>query len=143
VRFLFVFSLRTKCRRYSSTKKEDTNMNIMFAIRIGIVGALLGAMGCAPAVVTPLPPTVRRIAVLPPYQPGAAADRAGTSSDLAGLTSKTIGDVLAQQARARLAEKGFDVIEPSVVKLATKDRVPTNPQMAAQIMQEAKLDAAA
>ena len=127
----------------SSTKKEDTNMNIIFIVTIGIASALLGALGCAPAVVTPLPPTVRRIAVLPPYQPGAAATRAGTSGDLAGPTSRTIGDVLAQEARARLAEKGFDIIESSMVKLATKDRVPTSPQMAAQIMQEARLEAAA
>ena len=111
--------------------------------RIGFISALLGAMCCTPPVVTSLPPTVRRVAVLPPYQPGAADTRAGTSSDLVGLPSRTIGDVLAQQARARLAEKGFDVIEHSVVKLATKDRMPTSPQMAAQIMQEAKLDAAA
>ena len=43
----------------------------------------------------------------------------------------------------RLEEKGFDVVAPSVVTLATKDRVPTSPQMAAQIMEEAHLDAAA
>ena len=55
----------------------------------------------------------------------------------------TVGDVLAQQARVRLAEKGLDVVAPSVVKLATKDRVPTSPQMAAQIMEEARLDATA
>ena len=41
-------------------------MNVLFSIRIGLVSVLLGAMGCAPAVVTSLPPTVRRIAVLPP-----------------------------------------------------------------------------
>jgi hypothetical protein len=64
-------------------------------------------------------------------------------TDVPGLPSRTIGDVLAQQARAQLAAKGFDVIEPSVVKLATKDRVPTSPQMAAQILSEANLDAAA
>jgi hypothetical protein len=51
--------------------------------------------------------------------------------------------VLAQQARAQLAAKGFDVVEPSIVKLATKDRVPTSPQMAAQILRDGKLDAAA
>jgi hypothetical protein len=55
----------------------------------------------------------------------------------------TVGDVLAQQARARLAEKGYSVIPPSVVKLATNDRAPTSPQMAAQIVREANLNAAA
>lgn len=116
----------------------------MFIIRIGIVSALLGAMGCAPAVVTPLPPTVRRIAVLPPYYRGAAETRtASTDSDLLRPLKITVRDLLAQQARARLTEKGLEVIEPSDVKLATQDRVPTSPQMAAQIMEEAHLDATA
>jgi hypothetical protein len=110
--------------------------------RIALIGTLLGATGCAQTVVTPVPQTVRRIAVLPPYQPGAAA-RTGADDNLPGLPTRTIGDLLAQQARARLAQKGFDVVEPSVVKLATKDRVPTSPKMAAQIAQGAKLDAAA
>jgi hypothetical protein len=118
-------------------------MSMTFVTRIVFVSTLLIAIACTPPVVTSLPPTVRRVAVLPPYQPGAADARAGTSSDLVGLPSRTIGDVLAQQARARLAAKGFDVIEPSVVKLATKDRMPTSAQMAAEITQEAKLDAAA
>jgi hypothetical protein len=54
-----------------------------------------------------------------------------------------VGEVLAQQARARLAEKGLEVIEPSVVKLTTQNRMPTNPQMAAQILRDANLDAVA
>jgi hypothetical protein len=54
-----------------------------------------------------------------------------------------VAEVLAQQARARLTQKGFEVIAPSVVALATKGRTPTSPQMAAQIMEEAHLDAAA
>jgi hypothetical protein len=51
--------------------------------------------------------------------------------------------VLAQQARIRLAERGLHVVAPSVVQLATGGRAPTSPQMAAQIMEEAHLDAAA
>jgi hypothetical protein len=51
--------------------------------------------------------------------------------------------VLAQQARLQLAAKGLDVIDPISVKVATKERIPTSPQMAAQIMEEAHLDAAA
>jgi hypothetical protein len=102
---------------------------------------LVGATACTPPTVTPLPSTVRRIAVLPPYQAGVAAG--GAKSDVPGLPSRTVGDVLARQARARLAEKGFEVLSPGVVNAATKDRVPTSPQMAAQIMEEAHLDAAA
>jgi hypothetical protein len=112
-------------------------------IRIGLISLLLTAMGCTSAVVTPMPPTVRRIAVLPPYKPGAAALAAPTDSDLPSPLERTVGDVLAQQARARLTERGLQVIEPSVVKLATKDRVPSSPQMAAQIVEEANLDATA
>ena len=54
-----------------------------------------------------------------------------------------MGDVLAQQARARLAEKGLDVLDPIDVKVATGDRIPTSPQMAAQIVEKANLDATA
>ena len=115
-----------------------------FSIRVVLVGALFGAIGCTSTVVTSLPQSVRRIAVLPPYRLGAADTRpTATESELSRLPSRTIEDVLAQQARMRLEEKGFDVVAPSVVTLATKDRVPTSPQMAAQIMEEAHLDAAA
>ena len=101
---------------------------------------MLGAVACAPAVVTPLPQNVHRIAVLPAYQAGAVDARTGADS---GLPIMTVGDVLAQQARIRLAEKGFEVLSPSAVKVATKDRVPTSPEMAAQILREANLDAVA
>ena len=124
--------------------KVHTNMSMTFIFRIGLVSVLLTALGCAPAVVTPMPPTVRRIAVLPPYYLGAPdTPAAGTDSDLLRPLQMTVGDVLAQQARMRLAERGLDVVAPSVVQLATRGRVPTSPQMAAQIMEEAHLDAAA
>ena len=87
-------------------------MSMTFIVRIGLVSVLLTAMGCAPAVVTPMPPTVRRIAVLPPYYLGAAdTPAAGTDSDLLRPLQMTVGDVLAQQARMRLAERGLDVID--------------------------------
>jgi len=112
-------------------------------IRIELIATLLGVVACAPAVVTPLPQNVRRIAVLPAYQRAAAAER-GSSADKysVGLPNMTVGDVLAYQARLRLAEKGFEVLSPGAVKVATKDRAPTSPQMAAQILREANLDAA-
>jgi hypothetical protein len=117
-------------------------MSTTFIIRIAFIAALLGAVACAPAVVTRLPQTVRRIAVLPPYELAADDTRtARTETAVPGLPSRTIGDVLAQHARTRLVEKGFEVLEPSVVKLATKDRLPSSPQMAAQILREANLDA--
>jgi hypothetical protein len=116
-------------------------MGVKFVTRSALVSVLLGAMACAPVIVTPLPQNVRRIAVLPPYQPGTADSRTGADSGLPVLQSMTVGDVLAQQARIRLAEKGFEVLNSSAV--ATKDRVPTSPEMAAQILREANLDAVA
>jgi hypothetical protein len=120
------------------------NTRMGFTIRVALVGALFGAIGCTSTVVTSLPQSVRRIAVLPPYRLGAADTRpAATESQLLGLPSRTIEDLLAQQARAQLQAKGFDVVAPTELKLATKDRVPTSPQMAAQILRQANLDAAA
>src|SRR5262245_30134789 len=120
-------------------------MNITFIFRVGLVSALLAAIGCAPvAVVTSLPPTFRRIAALPPYRLAAADTRpTATESQLWGLPSRTIEDLLAQQARTQLQAKGFDVVAPTELKLATKDQVPTSPQMAAQILRQANVDAAA
>jgi hypothetical protein len=119
-------------------------MSIRSLIGIGLVSVLLAAMGCAPAVVTPMPQAVRRIAVLPPYYRGAAETRtASADTALVRPLEMTVGDVLAQQARVRLAEKGLEVIDPIDVKVATKDRIPTSPQMAAQIMEDAHLDATA
>jgi hypothetical protein len=113
-------------------------------IRIGLVSVLLTAMGCTSAVVIPMPLTVRRIAVLPPYRLGAVEIGAESPGDyLSFPLEMTVGDVLAQQVRLRLAEKGLKVLDPISVKVATKDRTPTSPQMAAQIMEEAHLDATA
>jgi len=109
-------------------------------IRIALIATLLGVVACAPAVVTPLPQNVRRIAVLPAYQAGVVDASIGADN---GLPVLTVRDVLAQQARIRLAEKGFEVLSPSAVKVATKDRVPTSSEMAAQILREANLDAVA
>jgi hypothetical protein len=120
-------------------------MSITSIIRGVLVSGLFGAMACTPpAVVTSLPQNVRRVVVLPPYRLGVADTRpTATESELLGLPSRTIEDLLAQQARAQLTAKRFDVVEPSIVKLATKDRVPTSPQMAAQIVEQAQLDATA
>jgi len=99
-------------------------------------------VGCASAGVTSLPPTVRRVAVLAPYYRDAAdTGSVYTDNNTVRPIGLTVGDVLAQQARTRLTEKGFDVIEPGIMKMATKNRVPTNTQMAAQILEEAHLDA--
>jgi hypothetical protein len=73
-------------------------------IRIALIATLVGVVACAPAVVTPLPQNVRRIAVLPAYQAGVVDASIGADS---GLPVLTVRDVLAQQAGIRLAEKGI------------------------------------
>jgi hypothetical protein len=116
----------------------------MTFIRLGLVSVLLGAMGCAPVVVIPMPQAVspdRGSAAIQAWRRRYSV--AGTDSANSPRLEMTVGDLLAHQARARLAEKGLDVVAPSVVKLATKDRMPTSPQMAAQITEEAHLDATA
>src|SRR5439155_23024359 len=97
--------------------KGRLNMSTTFIIRVAVVSALLTGMGCTQTVVTPLPQSVRRIVVLPPYQPDANPHLGKTDSDLQAMPSTTIGDLLAQQARAHLAEKGFEILKPSIIKL--------------------------
>ena len=125
------------------SQTHDFRISMMFMLKIVLIAGLFGAVACAPAVVTPLPQNVHRIAVLPTYQAGTVEARTGAESGPPVLQNMTVGDVLAQQARIRLAEKGFEVLSPSAVKVATKDRVPTSPEMAAQILREANLDAMA
>jgi hypothetical protein len=55
----------------------------------------------------------------------------------------TVGEVLAEQARGLLAEKGYEVVDPSIVKAATRNRLPTSPQAVSQIAREGLLDATA
>jgi hypothetical protein len=110
---------------------------------IALIGALSAALACARPLTTPLPQNVRRVAVLPPYRVGAPDSRTGSERNVQGLPPPTVEDLVAEQARVRLVEKGFEVIEPSVVKLATKGRAPTSSQMVAQIVRAANLDAAA
>ena len=111
--------------------------------RIGLVIAVLGALGCTPAQVAPPPKTVNRIAVLPPYNLRGDGAPAAATGDALNPRQLTVGDVLAEQARAQLAEKGFAVVDPGVVQAATKDRLPTSAHMAAQIVDAAHLDATA
>lgn len=108
-----------------------------------MIVALLGATACTQPIVSPLPQSVRRIAILPPFRIDDRAERGPVSSNAPALPSRTIGDVLADQARIRLTEKGFNVIGSSAMRVATKNEVPSSPEMAAQIVREANLDAAA
>jgi hypothetical protein len=115
-------------------------MKVKLRANFIFVGAMLGLTACAPRV-APLPQSVRRIAVLPPYQPGRPDD--DSTPALTGPPSRTIGDLLADKARLRLTEKGFDVASASAVKAAIKDRAPSSPEIAAEMLRDANLHAAA
>jgi hypothetical protein len=101
-------------------------------------------VGCATTAVAPLPSTVHRIAVLPPNRPS-EADKTPASASLDGVQPArlTVADVLAADARVLLAQKGFQVVDPTSVETATHGRVPTSPRMAAEIVADAHLDATA
>jgi hypothetical protein len=82
-----------------------------------LMGSLLGVLGCTPSVVAPPSQAVHRIAVLPPYSVrGNDFPPAETSNDALNPRQMTVGQVLAEQARGLLAEKGYEVVDPSIVK---------------------------
>jgi hypothetical protein len=93
----------------------------------------------------PPPPSVRRVAVLPP------SNRTGDGLLIAGASvleryalsteRVTVPDVVAAEARLQLARRGIDVVPPDVVERATGGRVPGSPAVAAELAREAKLDA--
>ena len=49
--------------------------------------------------------------------------------------------MLAAAASEQLAHYGYDVVDPSQVASATQGRLPSTPEMAAEIVRSAKLDA--
>jgi hypothetical protein len=103
-----------------------------------ITAAILGSAGCAPQI-SPPPTAVRRIAVLPPISatggPVSAVRRDPDGS------SQGLGGLLAAEASQRLARYGYDVVDPAVVASATRGRLPSTPDMAAEIVRSANLDA--
>ncbi len=112
--------------------------------QVVLIGSLLAALGCTPSVVAPPSQAVHRIAVLPPYSlRGSEFPTADNRNGGLNPRQMTVGEVLAEQARGLLADKGYEVVDPSIVKAATRDRLPTNPQAASQIAREGALDATA
>jgi hypothetical protein len=102
---------------------------------------LVGSTGCAPAV-APAPATVSRIAVLPPSDATGAPLSPRAPADLGAAPTQSLGAILAAEARTQLARQGFEVVDPTLVETATGGRVPSSPEMAAEILRSAKLDAA-
>jgi hypothetical protein len=105
-----------------------------------LASVLVGSTGCAPAV-APAPATVRRIAVLPPSDATGAPLSPRAPADPDATPTQSLGAILASEARIQLARQGFEVVDPTLVERATGGRVPSSPEMAAEILRSAKLDA--
>jgi hypothetical protein len=105
-----------------------------------LASVLVGSTGCAPAV-APAPATVRRVAVLPPSDATGAPLSPRAVADFDMTPTQSLGAILASEARTQLARQGFEVVDPTIVATATGGRVPSSPEMAAEILRSAKLDA--
>ncbi len=120
-------------------------MRLPQTVRIALVltTALAGAVGCASRI-SPMPPMLGRIAVLPPRDATGrpvSEVRGGTGGD--DVSSQSLAALLAAEAGQQLARHGFDVVDLALVANATRGRVPSSPEMAAEIVRSAKLDATA
>jgi hypothetical protein len=116
-------------------------------LSFGLALFALTALACAPLAVTPPPNGVKRIAVL------AANNQTGDHlfieapivlpSIFGGRPRATVLDVLSQEARAQLADRGFRVASAEEVRAATDGKVPRDPRDAARIAAESGLEGAA
>jgi len=106
-----------------------------------LASVLVGSTGCA-AAVAPAPAIVRRIAVLPPFDATGGPLSPRAPADLGAAPTLGLGAILASEARTQLARQGFEVVDPNLVETATGGRVPSSPEMAAEILRSVKLDAA-
>src|SRR5579864_3815335 len=85
------------------TAGKSTTMLIM-------LGALIGPFACAPRVAPP-PPTVRRVAVLPPCDAtGGPLGGRSPSVTTYGAPVESLGDILASAARDEIARRGCEDI---------------------------------
>ena len=107
---------------------------------IGLGLTLLGAAACAPTA-SPIPPTVGRIAVLPPCDASGAPLSPTGSAVRYDMPSDSLARLLASAAAEELARHGLQVVDQHVVAVATGGRVPSSPETAAAIVRSAKLDA--
>src|SRR5216684_1893626 len=54
--------------------------------------------------------------------------------------SQNLAALLVSGAQNQIARHGFEVVDPRLVEMATRGRVPSSLEMAAEIVQSAKLD---
>ena len=109
--------------------------------------ALLLLLAASCTTPSPEPPPIKGgqvISVLPPNnQTGSPLLVSGASStDRFAFDAEpvTVGELLAQEARRQLAERGFRVTPAEAVNAAAEGRVPRTPHAAAEIAAHGKLD---
>jgi len=120
----------------TTTKGRSTKVPIVLA-------TLIWSFACAPRVALP-PGTVGRIAVLPPCDAmGAPLDARGMATTTYGAPVQSLGEILVSAAGDEITRRGFQVLDPGLVAAASGGRVPASPQMAAEIIASARLDATA
>ena len=118
---------------------EITRLTMMLTLLPSVV---VGPVGCAPRVAS-APATVRRIAILPPCDATGAPLSPRTPAGVYATPSQNLAALLVSGAQNQIARRGFQVVDPRLVEMATAGRVPSSPEMAAEIVQSAKLDATA
>jgi hypothetical protein len=112
-------------------------------IRLVVTTALAGAGGCA-SQISPTPPMLGRIAVLPPSDAtGRPLSEVRGGTDGYDAPSQSLATLLAVEAGQQLARYGFDVVDPALVASTTRGRVPSSPDSAAEIVRSTKLNATA
>ena len=100
---------------------------------------------CAlPPSAPPLPATVRTMAVLPPNNrtgdPLLIESASFWDPSAARPGRVTVADVLAAEARAQLARRGFTVMAPEAVTAAIGNQTPSSPEEAADLVVHGKLE---
>jgi hypothetical protein len=96
-------------------------------IRLVVTTALAGAGGCASEIsptlseISPTPPMLGRIAVLPPSDAtGRPLSEVRGGTDGHDAPSQSLATLLAVEAGQQFARYGFDVVDPALVASATR-----------------------
>jgi len=125
--------------------REETAMSVASGRSLAaclVWGVLLGTFGCAPRW-TPPPRTIGRVAVLPPCDVNGAPFGGARPSATSPAPAMGLGAGLMSAAGNELTAREVRVWDAAEVAAATGGRVPATPEMAANIVAAAKIDATA
>src|SRR5260370_22658673 len=84
-----------------------------------------------------------RMAILPPCDATGAPLSPRPPAGVYATPIQNLAALLVSGAQNQIARHGFEVVDPRLVEMATGGRVPSSPEMAAEIVQSTKLDATA